>query len=48
MAQKTTKYSPPADLCRRFRNTVWMPVEQEAPTRSGWDLTATQTGVLEL
>lgn len=48
MAQKTTKYSPPAESMQRSGNTVWMPVEQEAPTQSGWDLTNKQTGVLEL
>ncbi|KAA0260073.1 P22 phage major capsid protein family protein [Hafnia alvei] len=48
MAQKTTKYTPPADSMQRSSNTVWMPVEQEAPTQTGWDLTNKQTNVLEL
>lgn len=33
---------------QRSSNTVWMPVEQEAPTQTGWDLTNKQTNVLEL
>ncbi|MBH2720149.1 coat protein [Serratia ureilytica] len=48
MASKTTKYTPPSESMQRSGNTVWMPVEQEAPTQSGWDLTGKATGVLEL
>lgn len=48
MASKTTKYTPPAESMQRSNNTVWMPVEQEAPTQSGWDLTNKATGLLEL
>lgn len=48
MASKTTKYTPAAASMQRSSNTVWMPVEQEAPTQTGWDLTGKQTNVLEL
>lgn len=48
MAQKTTKYTPSAASMQRSGNTFWLPVEQEAPTQSGWDLTGKATGVLEL
>lgn len=48
MASKVTKYTPPAESMQRSGNTVWMPVEQEAPTQTGWDLTGKETGVLEL
>ncbi|UAN49161.1 coat protein [Serratia sp. JSRIV002] len=48
MAQKVNKYTPPGASMQRSGNTVWMPVEQEAPTQSGWDLTGKETGVLEL
>lgn len=48
MASKTTKYTPEAASMQRSSNTVWMPVEQEAPTQTGWDLTGKQTNVLEL
>ncbi|EBX9284948.1 coat protein [Salmonella enterica subsp. enterica serovar Brunei] len=48
MASKVTKYTPPAESMQRSSNTVWMPVEQEAPTQTGWDLTNKQTNVLEL
>lgn len=48
MASKTSKYTPPSASMQRSSNTVWMPVEQEAPTQTGWDLTNKQTNVLEL
>ena len=48
MASKVTKYTPPAESMQRSSNTVWMPVEQEAPTLTGWDLTGNATGILEL
>lgn len=48
MASKTTKYTPDADSMQRSGNTVWMPLEQEAPTQEGWDLTNKSTNVLEL
>lgn len=48
MAQKVSKYTPPGASMQRSGNTVWMPVEQEAPTQKGWDLTGQATGVLEL
>lgn len=48
MASKTSKYTPTAASMQRSSNTVWMPVEQEAPTQTGWDLTNKQTNVLEL
>lgn len=48
MAGKTTTYTPPAETMQRSNNTVWMPVEQEAPTQQGWDLTNKATGLLEL
>ncbi|MBF1995633.1 coat protein [Serratia symbiotica] len=48
MAQKTTKYAPSAPSMQRSGNTLWLPVEQEAPTQSGWDLTGKATGLLEL
>ncbi|HCJ5607828.1 TPA: coat protein, partial [Escherichia coli] len=48
MASKVTKYTPPAESMQRSSNTVWMPVEQEAPTQTGWDLTGNATGILEL
>lgn len=48
MAQKVNKYSPPANEMQRSNNTIWMPVEQEAPTIPGWDLTGEETDILEL
>lgn len=48
MAQKTTKYAPEAPSMQRSGNTFWLPVEQEAPTQEGWDLTDKETDVLEL
>ena len=48
MASKVTKYTPPAESMQRSGNTVWMPVEQEAPTQEGWDLTSKATNILEL
>lgn len=48
MASKVTKYTPPAESMQRSGNTVWMPVEQEAPTQEGWDLTNKATNILEL
>ncbi|HFE8594414.1 TPA: P22 phage major capsid protein family protein [Citrobacter freundii] len=48
MAQRVGKYTPPAGDMQRSQNTVWMPLEQEAPTMPGWDLTGQATGILEL
>lgn len=48
MAQKTNKYDPPSPSMQRSGNTFWLPVEQEAPTQPGWDLTGKATDVLEL
>lgn len=48
MAQRANKYTPPAGAMQRGSNTVWMPVEQEAPTQEGWDLTGKATGIEEL
>ncbi|MDR5611103.1 MAG: P22 phage major capsid protein family protein [Arsenophonus sp.] len=48
MASKTSKYTPPAASMQRSGNTIWMPVEQEAPTQEGWDLTEKETGITEL
>ncbi|WP_308686652.1 P22 phage major capsid protein family protein, partial [Xenorhabdus bovienii] len=48
MAQRVEKYAPPAGDMQRSQNTVWMPLEQEAPTQQGWDLTNKETGILEL
>lgn len=48
MAQKTKEYTPPAPSMQRSGNTFWLPVEQEAPTQEGWDLTGKETDVLEL
>lgn len=48
MAQKTKEYTPPAPSIQRSGNTFWLPVEQEAPTQEGWDLTGKATDVLEL
>lgn len=48
MAQRVDKYTPPGNDMQRSQNTVWMPLEQEAPTQSGWDLTDKATGILEL
>ncbi|HGJ5884105.1 P22 phage major capsid protein family protein [Arsenophonus sp.] len=48
MAQKVTKWQPDAASLQRSSNEVWLPLEQEAPTQKGWDLTDKQTGILEL
>lgn len=48
MAQKASKYTPPAASMQRGSNTIWMPVEQQAPTQRGWDLTGKATGIEEL
>jgi hypothetical protein len=48
MAQKATKYTPPAASMQRSSNTIWMPVEQQAPSQPGWDLTGKASGIEEL
>ncbi|CAH0528419.1 hypothetical protein CTH30272_02103 [Allocatenococcus thiocycli] len=48
MAQKVNKYTPPSADMQRSSNTIWMPVEQEAPTQEGWDLTGNESDILEL
>lgn len=48
MAERVNKYTPPGAAMQRSGNTVWMPVEQEAPTQRGWDLTDKATDLLEL
>lgn len=48
MAERVEYYNPPAAEMQRSGNTIWMPVEQEAPTQRGWDLTGKQTDILEL
>lgn len=48
MAQKAKEYTPPASQMQRSSNTIWMPVEQEAPTQEGWDLTGNESDILEL
>ncbi len=46
-----------SDMCERFEptsadmqnagNVVWRPVEQQAPSIQGWDLTGQETGIIE-
>ncbi|TIM24866.1 MAG: coat protein [Mesorhizobium sp.] len=48
MAQKVEKYTPPGREMQRSDNTIWMPLEQEAPTQKGWDLTGKTSDLLEL
>lgn len=48
MAQRANKYRPEAALMQRTSNTIWMPVEQQAPSQEGWDLTDKATGIEEL
>lgn len=48
MAERVDKYTPPGASMQRSGNTVWMPLEQEAPTQRGWDLTDKETDILEL
>ncbi len=48
MAQRTTKYTPPAADMQRSNNTYWLPVEQQTLTQSGWDLTGKAGNILEL
>ena len=48
MAMSATKYAPEAGGMQRSNNIYWVPVEQEAPTQSGWDLSGKDTGILEL
>lgn len=48
MAERVNKYTPPGASMQRSGNTVWMPLEQEAPTQRGWDLTDKETDILEL
>lgn len=48
MAQRTTKYTPPAAEMQRSNNTYWLPVEQQTLTQSGWDLTNKAGNILEL
>lgn len=48
MVSKVEKYTPPGREMQRGDNTIWMPVEQEAPTQRGWDLTDKATDLLEL
>lgn len=48
MAQKASKYTPPAGPMQRSSNTHWMPLEMESPTQEGWDLTGKETDLLEL
>ena len=48
MAMSATKYAPEAGGMQRSNNIYWVPVEQEAPTQSGWDLSGKDTDILEL
>ncbi len=48
MAERVNKYTLSGAAMQRSGNTVWMPVEQEAPTQKGWDLTDKATNLLEL
>ncbi len=48
MVSKVEKYTPPGREMQRGDNTIWMPIEQEAPTQRGWDLTDKETDLLEL
>jgi len=48
MAQRVTKYTPPAAEMQRSSNTYWLPVEQQMQTQEGWDLTGKAGNILEL
>lgn len=48
MAQRVTHYTPDAKSMQRSNNTFWLPVQQEAPTQKGWDLSGKETDILEL
>lgn len=48
MAKKTGKFTPDAENMQRAGNTHWMPVQMEAPTVEGWDLTGKESDVLSL
>lgn len=48
MAERVSKYTPNAAEMQRSSNTYWLPVEQEAKTQSGWDLTNKAGNILEL
>lgn len=48
MAERVGKYTPSGASMQRSGNTVWMPLEQEAPTQRGWDLTDKETDLLQL
>ncbi|WON77577.1 P22 phage major capsid protein family protein [Serratia sp. UGAL515B_01] len=48
LAQAIGYLNPAAQDMQRSSNELWLPVEQEAPTQKGWDLTGQATGILEL
>jgi len=40
-------HEPPGGSMQNASNVIWYPVQQHAPIIAGWDLTGTETGIIE-
>ncbi|MHA1420281.1 MAG: P22 phage major capsid protein family protein [Candidatus Heimdallarchaeaceae archaeon] len=40
-------HEPPAGSMQNASNVIWYPVQQQAPVIAGWDLSDTETGIIE-
>ena len=40
-------HEPPAGSMQNSGNVIWYPVQQHAPIITGWDITGTETGIIE-
>lgn len=47
MVELTNFHEPDAGTMQDASNVIWYPVQQHAPIISGWDLTGSETGIIE-
>jgi hypothetical protein len=47
MLPLVTRYEPEASELQNAGNAIWRPVQQHAPIIDGWDLTGSETGIIE-
>ncbi len=47
MVEMTDFHEPDAGTMQNAGNFIWYPVQQHAPIISGWDLTGSETGIIE-
>ena len=40
-------HEPPGGSMQNASNVIWYPVQQQAPVISGWDISDTETGIIE-